>query len=177
MKTLRPGSALAVFILACASLMAQAPLPQFTVGAGIGMDSNAPVANPMSTAPAWTQQLNGWTSFGVKVDTRTYSYNTIHVTGNVYTLMPGIMLINYQSGNLTLGTIIDGGIVSSSNATGGGAQLGEGLFYHLKGVSTKLTNWYATAVCKASYTSVSPVPAAGYAVKPVFEFGLTYGAR
>jgi hypothetical protein len=165
-------------ILFCALLgFAQTPLPKFTLGAGIGFDSNAPVATAATSAPAWTQQLNGWTSFGIKADTMTYSYNTIRMVGNQYTLTPGLMRINYQSGYVTLGTVLDAGIVSSQSATGGTVQLGEAVFYNLGGANKKLANWYLTGVVKAQYASVTPMPASGYAIKPVFEFGLTLGVQ
>jgi hypothetical protein len=176
MKTLN----VAIFAILLVSLCAfgQSTLPRYAIGAGLGFDSNAPVSVTAATAmPGWTQQINGWGSFAAQVDTKTYSYSTVHAVGNAYTLTTGVLRVLYQSGNSTLGTIADAGVISSSNATGGTGNLGGAFFYDLGGVNKKLNGLLLTGIVKGQYTSVSPAPAAGYSIHPVFEFGLTFGLK
>lgn len=171
-------SCILVFLLATLCAFGQTALPKYTVGAGLGFDTNAPIAaTTTSKLPGWTQQINGWTSFGVQTDTKTYSYNTIHVVGNQWTLTPGILRVIYQSGPATVGALLDAGLVSSDAATGGTVQFGPTFFYDLGLNHPKLSGWYLTAVVKAQYVSVTPAPAGGYSIKPIFEFGLTYGLK
>jgi hypothetical protein len=176
MKTLHVAILAILLVSLCA--FGQSTLPRYAIGAGVGFDSNAPVSvTTGTTMPGWTQQLNGWGSFATQIDTKTYSYSTVHAVGNSYTLTTGALRVLYQSGNSTLGTILDAGVVSSSNATGGTGNLGGSYFYDLAGVNKKLSNLFLTGIVKAQYTSVSPAPAAGYSIHPVFEFGLTYGLK
>jgi hypothetical protein len=175
-KTLN-GAILAILLISLCAF-GQSTLPRYALGAGLGFDTNAPVSSSTATAmPGWTQQINGWGSFAAQTDTKTYSLTTVHLVGNAYTLTTGFFRPVYQSGYSTIGPIIDAGLISASNATGGTGNVGGAYFYDLGGANKKLSGLFLTAIVKAQYTSVSPAPAAGYSIHPTFEFGLTYGLK
>ena len=92
-------------------------------------------------------------------------------------IIPGRLWLGKAADLRRWEVILDAGVVSSSNATGGTGNLGGSYFYDLAGVNKKLSNLFLTGIVKAQYTSVSPAPAAGYSIHPVFEFGLTYGLK
>lgn len=179
---MRPFTLVVAFLLVCVLCtvaFGQTTLPKYGLGAGLGFDTNAPVsaATPVGTLPGWTRQINGWGSFAAAIDTKTYSYTTVHATGSAYTLTTGALRVLYQSGYSTLGTILDAGMIGSGNAMGSTVQVGGAYFYDLGGANKKLAGLMLTGIVKAQYTSVAPAPAAGYQIKPVFEFGLTYSLK